>query len=182
MKEAVSLCPEIAVNEMPYNIISRAIEAEILPYCEKHGIAVIASMTLQQGVLTGAYKSAEDVPPHQAHSRHFSQTRGGEHARHHEPGAEEEIFEIVALLRALADESGISMSQLSIAWALSNPCIASALVGSRNLAQLAENIDAEKFALPADIKARIDTASFNIWQKLGDNPDYYENTKNSRIY
>jgi len=62
LKEAAAVCSEIAVNEMPYNIISRAIEAEIMPYCAEHNMTIISSMTLQQGVLAGIYQSAADVP------------------------------------------------------------------------------------------------------------------------
>jgi aryl-alcohol dehydrogenase-like predicted oxidoreductase len=182
MKEAVSLCPDIAVNEMPYNIISRAIEAEIMPFCAEHRIAIISSMTLQQGILTGLYKNAADVPAHQAHSRHFSMETGRGTSRHGEAGAEDEMFETVKVLRDIASDLKISASQLSIAWALANPEIATALIGSRNTAQLEENLQALSIKLPREAKERIDTASKKVLDKLGFNPDYYENSKNSRIY
>ncbi|MDR1636992.1 MAG: aldo/keto reductase, partial [Treponema sp.] len=118
MREARAVCPEIEVNEMPYNIISRAIEAEIVPYCTGQNMAIISSMTLQQGVLAGIYQSAGDVPPHQAHSRHFAQERGKGTSRHNEQGAEEEVFKTVALLRELSKDMGVSVAQLSVAWVL----------------------------------------------------------------
>ena len=68
LTEALSLCPEIEYNELTYNIISRAIEAEIVPLCEKNGVQILSSMTLQQGILAGKYQCAQDVPPNQAHS------------------------------------------------------------------------------------------------------------------
>jgi aryl-alcohol dehydrogenase-like predicted oxidoreductase len=182
LQEAASFCSEIAVNEMPYNIISRAIEAEILPYCASCGIEIISSMTLQQGVLAGIYKTADDVPPHQAHSRHFSQERGKGASRHYEAGAEEEVFQTVALLRELSAELGVSVAQLSVAWVLANPRIACALIGSRNERELDENIRAAELKLPADAVARINEASLGVLKKLGNNPDYYENSKESRIY
>ena len=55
LKEALAVCGDIAVNEMPYNIISRAIEAEILPWCNQNGIAVLGYMAYQQGILAGTY-------------------------------------------------------------------------------------------------------------------------------
>jgi aryl-alcohol dehydrogenase-like predicted oxidoreductase len=182
LQEAVSLCPDIAANEMPYNIISRAIEAEILPFCVKHGIELITSMTLQQGVLTGIFKTAADVPAHQAHSRHFAQETGKGTSRHFEEGAEIEIFDTVDVLRELAIELGISVPQLSIAWVLANQNVSCALVGSRNEAELAENVKVLKITLKPDVKAKIDKASQKVLDKLGNNPDYYENSKNSRIY
>jgi aryl-alcohol dehydrogenase-like predicted oxidoreductase len=182
LREAVSFCPGIAVNEMPYNIISRAIEAEIMPYCAEQGIRIISSMTLQQGVLAGIYRTADDVPPHQAHSRHFAQERGKGVSRHYEAGAEEEVFRTVALLRELSAELGVSTAQLSVAWVLANPHIATALIGSRNEKELDENIRASELALPAGVVEKINKASLAVLEKLGNSPDYYENSKESRIY
>jgi aryl-alcohol dehydrogenase-like predicted oxidoreductase len=182
LKEAAGFCSEIAVNEMPYNIISRAIEAEIMPYCAEQGIKIISSMTLQQGVLAGIYRTADEVPPHQAHSRHFAQDRGKGTSRHYEAGAEAEVFQTVALLRELAAGLGISTAQLSVAWVLANPHIACALIGSRNEKELDENIRAAELRLPAGIVEKINQVSLGVLKKLGNNPDYYENSKESRIY
>jgi aryl-alcohol dehydrogenase-like predicted oxidoreductase len=182
LKEAASFCPEIAVNEMPYNIISRAIEGEIMPWCKEQGIGIISSMTLQQGVLAGIYKTARDVPPHQAHSRHFAQERGKGTSRHYEAGAEEEVFRTVAVLRELSAELGVSVAQLSVAWVLANPGIACALIGSRNEKELDENIRAAELKLPEEALAKINAVSLEVLKKLGNNPDYYENSKESRIY
>jgi aryl-alcohol dehydrogenase-like predicted oxidoreductase len=182
MGEAEAVCPEIEVNEMPYNIISRAIEAEIIPYCANRNMAIISSMTLQQGVLAGIYQSADEVPPHQAHSRHFSLERGKGTSRHNEEGAEEEVFKTLALLRELSKELGVSVAQLSVAWVLANPRISSALIGSRNGAELEDNIRAAELELSADVLDRINRVSRGVLDKLGNNPDYYENSKESRIY
>jgi aryl-alcohol dehydrogenase-like predicted oxidoreductase len=182
LKEAARFCSEIAVNEMPYNIISRAIEAEIMPYCAERGIGIISSMTLQQGVLAGIYGTADDVPPHQAHSRHFAQERGKGTSRHYEAGAEKEVFQTVAVLRDLSAELGVSVAQLSVAWVLANSRIACALIGSRNERELDENIRAAELRLPAGALEKINQVSLGVLQKLGNNPDYYENSKESRIY
>jgi aryl-alcohol dehydrogenase-like predicted oxidoreductase len=182
MKEATAVCSGIEVNEMPYNIISRAIEAEIMPYCAEQGIEIISSMTLQQGVLAGIYKTADDVPPHQAHSRHFAQERGKGTSRHNEAGAEAEVFKTVALLRVLSAALGVSVAQLSVAWVLANPAIASALIGSRNEQELEDNIKASELKLPKDALDKINAVSLEVLKKLGNNPDYYENSRESRIY
>jgi aryl-alcohol dehydrogenase-like predicted oxidoreductase len=182
LREAAAVCPEIEVNEVSYNIISRAIEAEIIPYCAGQNMAIISSMTLQQGVLAGIYRSAGEVPPHQAHSRHFAQERGKGTSRHNEEGAEEEVFKTVALLRELSEETGVSVAQLSVAWVLANPRISCALIGSRNGAELEDNIRATELELNAGVLERIDRVSRTVLDKLGNNPDYYENSKESRIY
>ena len=182
LKEALAICPDIAANEMPYNIISRAIEAEILPFCISNGIGVISSMTLQQGVLAGIYSTADEIPPPQAHSRHFKQERGNTFSRHYEDGAEDEVFETVGVLRELAKELNITVAQLSIAWVLNNQDISCMLIGSRNTAELAENIKTAQIVLPVDVVSKIDAVSQKVLDKLGNNADYYENSADSRIY
>lgn len=182
LKEALAACSGIVINEMPYNIISRAIEGEILPYCTERGIAIISSMTLQQGILAGIYKNAEDVPPHQAHSRHFAQERGRGTSRHNESGAEAEVFHTVDLLRELSKELDVSVAQLSVAWVLANPCISCALIGSRNEKELEDNVRAVELKLSPDMIKKINDVSKSVLDKLGNNPDYYENSKESRIY
>jgi aryl-alcohol dehydrogenase-like predicted oxidoreductase len=122
------------------------------------------------------------VPPHQAHSRHFAQERGKGNSRHNEAGAEEEVFQTLALLRELSAELGVSAAQLSVAWVLANPRIACALIGSRSEGELDDNIRALELKLPADAVERINRMSLGVLKKLGNNPDYYENSKESRIY
>ncbi|MCL1792665.1 MAG: aldo/keto reductase [Oscillospiraceae bacterium] len=182
MKEALSLCPGIAANEMPYNIISRAIEAEIMPFCNENKVALVTSMALMQGILTGRYAKIEDIPPHQAHSRHFRNERGRGTSRHFEEGAENEVMDILNALSEISAKLKISIAQLSIAWVTANDSVGCALLGSRNVAELAENISALDIVLPNEIIAQINETSLPVLKKLGNNADYYENSKNSRIY
>jgi aryl-alcohol dehydrogenase-like predicted oxidoreductase len=182
MEEVLATGVRVELNEITYNIVSRAIEARIVPFCAQHDISIIGSMSLQQGLLTGKYGAPEEVPPAQAHSRHFHQSRGGPQSRHNEEGAEAEIFEVVALLKKLSAETGYAPSELAIAWVLGKPFIASALIGCRNVSQLEVNTRACGITLDADIMRRIDEASLPVLRKLGDSPDYYENRKNNRIY
>jgi len=180
LKEALGTGARIVVNEMPYNLLSRAIEKEIQLFCVANNISIITSMTLQQGLLAEIYKRVEDVPPG-AFSRHFSHERGKGASRHNERGAEAEIFAAVAEVRDIARELGIHMSQLSIAWALSKPQICCALVGSRTLDEYKINAAAGSITLPSEVVERLDKAGEPVLAKLGYNPDYYENSSNSRI-
>jgi aryl-alcohol dehydrogenase-like predicted oxidoreductase len=182
MREAVELCPDLMTNEVTYNIISRAIEAEIMPFCKEKSISVITSMTLMQGILAGIYNNIEDIPGHQAHSRHFKNERGQGTSRHYEDGAEDEINIVMKILREISADLNISVAQLSIAWVFANKQVDCALLGSRNEFELLENIKAAEIVLPSDIVEKINEISLPILQKLGNNADYYENTVNSRIY
>ena len=190
---------KIAVNELPYNLFSRAIEPHIIPYCQNHEIGIFGYMALQQGILAGVFSSADQIPAPQAHSRHFKQERGkvihkskGEDgdngtnvenlSRHFEPGVEDEMFAALDQMRILADQEGVSIAQLSLAWALSNPSITSTLAGSRDVTQLQENVSVVDYNLPTKIYNQLNQITEDILQKLGDNPDYYENRQHSRIH
>ncbi len=182
MEEVNATGIRVEVNELTYNIVSRAIEADIVPYCSEHHISILGSMGLMQGLLAGIYQTADDVPKHQAHSRHYAQFRGAETSRHHEPGCEKELFEVVDLLRKIATYLNIPIAQLSIAWLLNKPFIASTIVGSRNVDELKMNIEACSITLPYEIEALIDKISLPVLKLLGNSPDYYENRSKSRTF
>jgi len=182
MEEVAMTGVQVDVNEITYNIVSRAIEAEIVPYCQENQISLIGSMGLQQGVLAGIYKTADDVPKHQAHSRHFQNFRGCGTSRHGEKGAEKEIFEVLDDLREIAEKLNLNVAQLSIAWILKKPFMASTLVGSSNVDHLEMNIKACSLTIPDEIEILIDQISQPVLEILGNNPDYYEHSSQSRIF
>jgi len=181
LQEAIDTGAEIIANEITYNILSRAIEDEIKPFCIKNNISIIASMALMQGTLTGRYAKAEDVPPHQAHSRHFSHDRGKGTSRHFEDGCETEVFEAIARIHNLAADINCSMAALAIAWVISKQGVDCALLGSRNKNELLENLAAFTLSPGKAILDEIDKLSLPVLEKLGNNPDYYENRLKSRI-
>lgn len=167
-------------NELAYNLLSRAIEASLLPYCMREQIGVIAYMPLQQGLLTGKYASLDEVKPMLARSRHFHHSRG-EGSRHGEDGAEEEINRALPELQLIAEEQGISLSELSLAWVIANPGIASTIVGCRNEQQLQANLQGARITLDPAVIERLNRITDPVLGKLGSSPDYYENRANSRI-
>jgi aryl-alcohol dehydrogenase-like predicted oxidoreductase len=139
-------------------------------------------MALMQGILSGRYVNLEDIPFNQAHSRHFKNERGQGTSRHFEEGAEDEIMEVLKTLTELSAKLKISIAQLSIAWIFANDSVDCALLGSRNEDELAENIGALDIVLPDAVIEQINEVSLPVLKKLGNNADYYENSKNSRIY
>ena len=173
MEEALAIASDIDVNQITYNIFSRAIEAAILPFCVKRDISVIGTMTLQQGLLTGAFKSAEQLPVHQRESRHFSHDG--------KAGAESEIFEALPKLEEVASGIGCTLPQLAIAWAIYRQGVAAALIGSRSVGELDENFKAASIALDDDIAARVDAISKPVSDFMGDSPDFYMTGEKCRI-
>ncbi|MEM2936777.1 MAG: aldo/keto reductase [Candidatus Bathyarchaeia archaeon] len=138
LSEAMDTGARIDVDQLCYNLLSRAIEVDVLPFLRQHEIGVLAYMPLLQGILTGKYCTADEVPPVRARTRHFRGNRPG--SRHGEAGAEEELFEALDGIREAALNEGIPMSQLALAWVMAKPGVTSVLAGTRNLLQLQENI------------------------------------------
>jgi aryl-alcohol dehydrogenase-like predicted oxidoreductase len=178
--EVLACTGDIATNEMAYSLVSRAIEAEIIPFCGQHDIAIIADMPLAQGLLTGLFAGPEELPPMQARSRHFHHSRG-KGTRHGEEGAEAEVFAAIAGIRALAGRLGVGMAALSLAWVMANEAVATAIVGSRNLRELSDNVAAVELVPGPEVMAELDAISRPALARLGNNPDYYANRLNSRI-
>ncbi|MDF2962529.1 MAG: Aldo/keto reductase [Paenibacillus sp.] len=181
MKEVQATGVPVVANEMAYNLLSRAIEETILPYCIQSKIGIIGYMPLLQGLLAGKYASVDELRPLQARSRHFHHSRG-EGTRHGEEGAEAEIHQALKEIKQLADELGTHVIILSLAWAVANEAVSTTIVGSRNIAQLELNIQGATYELTADTVRRLNEITEPVLQKLGSNPDYYENRFNSRIY
>ena len=179
LREAAATGVQISVNQVCYNLLSRAIEFEILPACERMEIGVIGYMPLQQGLLTGKYRSADEVPEVRVRTRHFSGSRP--QSRHGEPGAEAEVFAAIDQIRAIAVEIERPMQQVAISWAAHKPGITCALTGIRNRAQLDDAVQGANLLLPASIMARLDEVTEALKLKLGPNADYYQSAENSRV-
>ena len=130
----------IVVNELPYSLLTRAIEWNILPYCHQKGIGVIGYMTLLQGLLADIFNNLQDVPAWQRRTRHFHHA-GCELCRHGEEGAEEETYQALAEIRLIARSCGITMPEIAVKWAVANEAITCALVGARNIKKLETNVN-----------------------------------------
>ncbi len=183
MKQLLDIGIPVAVNELPFNLLCRAIEKDILPFCIENGIAVLGYMALMQGLLADIYSTVDEVPPYQAHSRHFAQETGKGTSRHNEAGCEEILFKAIGQMRVLCKEEGLSLPRTALAWAMARKGITSTLVGSRNTRELQENIfTASRVSLSHDLVSKLDEISKPVWDALGDSPDYYENRAESRVY
>ena len=178
LAEALGTGAPIAVNQLHYNLLSRAIEFEVLPLCEQHGVGVLAYMPLLQGLLTGKYASLDDAPPNRLRTRHFRGDRPG--ARHDTPGAEEEVARALNGIRAVADELDVPMAHVALAWVANRPGLTSVIAGARNVDQLRRNAEGCSIALSPDLAARLDGVTAPLKEKLGPNIDYWQNEENSR--
>jgi len=161
----------VEVNQLPYSLLWRAIEYEILPTCVENGVSVACYSPLVQGILTGKFRSADDVPPERARTRHFSSSRVG--TRHSEPGAEKETFETIEKIREICQKADLPMIQVAIAWLLRQEGIATVTVGARNPEQVRANATAASLELPRDVVEALTRATEPLKDKLGANADLW---------
>ena len=144
------------VSSQPqYSILWREPEREVFPLCAVHGISQIVFSPLAQGALTGKYKPGE-APP--AGTRAASQDMGWSMDRFRD----DDVLEAVQRLRPIADDLGISVAQLALAWVLRRPEVASAIIGASRPEQVEENAAASGVELDGPTLAAIDEAVVGV--------------------
>ncbi len=179
LTEALRVFPNIAINQMHYNMLSRAIETEVVPLCKKHHVGIMTYMSLLQGLLTGKYERIDDIPPVRTRTRHFKPDRPD--SRHGEPGAEDEVQSAISGIREVANELNVKMGELALGWLAAKPGVTCVLAGARDSQQLYSNIRGVTMELSADVVTRLDEITDPLFKKLGSNPDYWQSGENSRI-
>ena len=179
LEEALAYCPKLAVNELPYNLLSRAIEWEALPASRELGLGVIGYMALLQGVLTDLYPTLDDIPMWQRRTRHFD-ARKAAAARHGLCGEEQSTAQAIAALRAVCRDSGLTLSELALKWAVANRDVACNLVGSRSVGKLDANVRAVEHPLAGEMARRLNAITDPLKERLGRSFDYYEGPDNDR--
>lgn len=167
------------VNELHYNIAARAIDRYIKPVCMEHEIGIVTYVSLQQGVLTGKYKTFDEIPPKQARYKQFKVERCQGLNDHGGLGAEDELLQLLNEMKKICSDKGISMVELSLGWALRQPGITSAIVGCRNLEQLRQNIRGASCRIDDELNEYLIKISDPLLEKLGYESDYLK--KVSRV-
>lgn len=165
-------------NQLNYGLLWRVVEHEILPLCKGNDVGLICYSPLAQGLLTGRYASADEVPDGLARTRWYSSERPN--AKHGEPGCEEEVFEALETIREISEEVGASMATVSLAWVRQQTGVASVLVGARSPEELAWNTPAYDLKLSDSVIGRLSTATEKVKAHLGLNPDPWMNPSRMR--
>jgi aryl-alcohol dehydrogenase-like predicted oxidoreductase len=148
----------IVSNQPQYNMLWRVIEAEVVPLCEKEGIGQIVFSPIAQGALTGKYLPGAEPP---ARSRATDPT-GSEFISR---WLNDPILSRIQQLKPLAEEAGLSMAQLAVAWTLQNPNVSAAIIGATRPEQVHENVKAAGVSLDAGLMRRIDDVLGDVVQR-----------------
>ncbi|AEG44586.1 aldo/keto reductase family protein [Isoptericola variabilis] len=154
IREGVKLARELGfqlISSQPqYSMLWRVIEEEVVPASKEVGVSQIVWSPIAQGVLTGKYVPGQPLPE----GSRATDDKGG--ARMIQRFMRDDVLERVQLLRPVADELGLTMAQLAVAWVLQNDNVAAAIVGASRPEQVAENVKASGVEIPAELMATID--------------------------
>jgi aryl-alcohol dehydrogenase-like predicted oxidoreductase len=143
-------------NQPQYNMLWRVIESQVIPASEREGMSQIVWSPIAQGVLTGKYKPGQPLP---AGSRATDEKGGANFVKRF---LRDEVLERVEQLRPLADQAGLSLAQLAVAWVLQNPNVASAIIGASRPEQVHENVKAAGVRLDGELLSRIDEILLDV--------------------
>ncbi|GAA3070851.1 MULTISPECIES: aldo/keto reductase family protein [Actinomycetes] len=149
---------QLISNQPQYNMLWRVIESDVVPTSEELGISQIVWSPIAQGVLTGKYVPGQPLPEG---SRATDEQGGAQFIQRY---LDDEILHAVQKLKPIADELGLTLAQLSIAWVLQNQNVASALVGASRPEQIASNVAAAGVTLDGSVMEAIDSVIGHLAQ------------------
>ena len=137
------------VAQDQYNLLSRGIEAELIPAIEAHRLSLIPYFPLASGMLTGKYRADAPVPPGSRMS----------YQRYSDRFYNDENFRVVERLRAFSVQRGRSLTELAFGWLLSKPVVGCVIAGASTPAQIHQNAAAIGWQLNAADMAEVNRLS-----------------------
>ncbi|MEU4420938.1 aldo/keto reductase [Actinoplanes sp. NPDC024001] len=139
----------VVAEQPPYSILARGVETEVLPVAQRYGLAVIPWSPLAGGWLTGRYRRGGGQPP---------SSRAGRQPGRFEIGAPENAAKLDAVeaLAQLADQAGLPLIHLALAFVLAHPAVTAPILGPRTFEQLESQLGAAEVQLTPDVLAEID--------------------------
>jgi len=143
---------QLISNQPQYSMLWRVIEADVIPASEELGLSQIVWSPMAQGVLSGKYHPGKPAPE----GSRATDSKGG--SKMIERWMSNEVLTGVQQLKPIAEEAGLTMAQLSIAWVLQNKNVASAIMGASRPEQIEKNVAAAGVKLDGEIMAKIDAA------------------------
>jgi aryl-alcohol dehydrogenase-like predicted oxidoreductase len=136
-------------EQPPYSLLVREVEREVLPTAQRHGMGVIPWSPLAGGWLSGRYRKGEDLPESQRAQRIPSRYDMSD------PGNQRKLEAADALAR-LAEENGMTLIELALAFVIRHPAVTSAIIGPRTMKHLESQLTAAEVTLSDDVLDRID--------------------------
>ncbi|EJC80261.1 putative oxidoreductase, aryl-alcohol dehydrogenase like protein [Rhizobium leguminosarum bv. trifolii WSM2297] len=142
--------PRYVAHQVYYSLAGRDYEWELMPLGADQGVGALVWSPLAWGRLTGKIRRGEPLP---------RESRLHETAQYGPPVDDEKLFDIVAVLDAIAEETGRTVPQIAINWLLNRPTVSSVIIGARNEEQLRQNLGAVGWSLSKEQVERLDAVS-----------------------
>lgn len=138
LREAVK-CDEIRTVQIPYSLIDRKFESDLLPFCRENNIAVLAYSPIARGFLSGKYdkNTTFSLDDHRSRSED----------EYFQDEAQAKNLRVLEKLEFIAKKLNKTPAQIALRWVLENPCITTAIFGAKNTVQVKENVVASDFSL-----------------------------------
>jgi aryl-alcohol dehydrogenase-like predicted oxidoreductase len=154
--ESLWISKELGLNRFvceqpPYNLLDRRIERELLPMARTYGFATIPWSPLAGGLLTGKYKRGEEPPE----GARFADQSNPIYRRR----LNDRIYDVIEGLQPIAEDKGVTLSQLSLAWVMQQPGVTSPIIGPRTMDQLEDNLKAYDVTFTEDDLKQINRVS-----------------------
>src|SRR5258708_30048152 len=140
---------QINAHQFCYNLLWRFDEADVIPYCRAHGIAVVTYSSIAQGILAGKFPRQLNLKPGDSRGRTV----------HFDDAVWPHVYEAVEQFKQVAEKCNRSLVHLAIRWVLHQPDINSAVVSARNPQQLTENVEALYGEIPDSVFERLTAIS-----------------------
>ena len=136
-------------EQPPYSMLTRAIEADVLPTCRRYGMGVIPWSPLGGGWLSGKWRKGADAP---------ASTRAERLPARYDLSdpANQRKLDAADALGRLADEAGMTLIELALAFVINHPAVTAAIIGPRTMAQLESQLGADEVVLEPALLDRID--------------------------
>jgi len=150
---------QLISNQPQYSMLWRVIEGEVVPASRELGVSQVVWSPIAQGVLTGKYLPGQRPPS----GSRATDTKGG--ADMIQRFMDDDVLTRVQALKPVADEMGLSLAQLAIAWVLQNENVATAIIGASRPDQVHENVKAAGVRIPDEALSRIDDALGDVVER-----------------
>lgn len=165
-------------DQVIYNMLMRAAECELIPLCEKNEVGLLCYSPLAQGLLTGRYETANDVPTGRARTRHFASSRP--EANHGEPGCEEQTFTALAKFKKFCEDRNQNMAHAALAWLIHQPTVTSVLAGASRPDQASANALAAEISYSQSELDELASFTAPVKEHLGSSLDVWASQARTR--
>lgn len=145
ISEKMNLEKYISVQPQ-YNLLSKELEQELLPFCESEGVGVMVYSPMARGMLSGKYKSAADVP---------AESRAARGERLIKNYFTDRNFQLVDQYRILADKNEVNLSQFALSWVLNQPIVTSAIIGASKVHHVTDAVKISDWKWSEELLAEV---------------------------